>query len=194
MFLRREKLRLRAKIGGFFWPRIGWRRGGRYYWLRLHRMEGTSKSIAAGLAFGVAAAMTPFYGLHTLVAMAAAWVFGASMVAAIVGTFAANPWTAPPIWLGTYYAGAWMLSSDTSSEPRFVDMFKHLTESVLSLNMQMFVDNIWPVLLPMAVGSIPLAIVAGGITYFVLEPIIRTMHLERASKRTRRRGTINEPH
>jgi uncharacterized protein len=180
MFRRRQKLSLRAKVGGFFWPRIGWKRAGLYYWYRLHRMEGTSRSIAAGLAFGVAAAMTPFYGLHTIVALAIAWIFGANMVAAAVGTFSNNPWTAPPIWFGTYYVGARILGGDVSSNPNFINMFKHLTEAVWNLDMELFAESIWPVLKPMAVGCLPFAVVTGFATYFILEPLIRTMHLERA--------------
>jgi uncharacterized protein len=185
MFRRREKLSLRDKLGGVFWPRIGWRRGGLYYWYRLHRMEGTSRSIASGLAFGVGAAMTPFYGLHTVVAIVVAWIFGANLVAAAVGTFANNPWTAPPLWFGTYYAGAWLLGREASSSPDFLNMFTSLTEAVFSRNFSMFADSIWPVLLPMAVGSIPFALVVGFTTYLVLEPIIRAMHLERALRFSR---------
>ena len=180
MFRRRQKLSLRAKIGGLFWPRIGWKRALLYYWYRLHRMEGTSRSIAAGLAFGIAAAMTPFYGLHTVVAVGVAWLFGANIVGAAVGTFANNPWTAPPLWFGTYYAGNWMLGRDTSSNPDFITMFKHLTEAVFTRNMDLFAESIWPVLLPMTVGCIPFALVIGFGTYFILEPVVRTMHLERA--------------
>jgi len=180
MFRRRQILSLRAKIGGIFWPRIGWKRAGLYYWYRLHRMEGTSRSIAAGLAFGVAAAMTPFYGLHTIVALAVAWVFGANVVAAALGTFVNNPWTAPPIWFGTYYLGARILGGDVSSNPNFINMFKHLTEAVWNVDMELFAESIWPVLKPMTVGCLPFALVSGFAIYFILEPIIRTMHLERA--------------
>lgn len=184
MFLRREKLRLRTRIGGLFWPRIGWRRTSRYYWHRLHRMPGTSQSIAAGLAFGAAWGMTPFYGLHIIFAMATAWIFGANMVAAAAGTFAANPWTAPPLWFGTYYAGAWMLGLEGgAARPDFVHMFKELTEAALSLNLEMFGESIWPILWPMTVGCIPLAAVVGLAVYFCLEPVIRAMHLERARRR-----------
>lgn len=187
MFSRRVKPSLRARIGGIFWPRIGWKRAGLYYWYRLHRMEGTSRSIASGLAFGFAAAMTPFYGLHTLVALAVAWIFGANLVAAAVGTFANNPWTAPPLWFGTYYAGVWILGSDISSNPDFINMFKHLTESVFNRDAEMFAEVIWPVLLPMAIGSIPFALVVGFGTYFLLEPLVRAMHLERALRFSKHR-------
>ena len=180
MFSRRQKLSLRAKIRGIFWPRIGWKRAGLYYWYRLHRMEGTSRSIASGLAFGIAASMTPFYGFHTIVAIVVAWVFGANMVAATIGTFANNPWTAPPIWFATYYAGSWLLGHDKAPSPDFSGMFMHLMDAVYSRDMTMFTESIWPVLLPMVVGSGPFALVVGLATYFVLEPIIRTMHLERA--------------
>lgn len=189
MFCRREKLTLRAKIAGAFWPRIGWKRAGLYYWYRLHRMEGTSRSIASGVAFGVAAAMTPFYGLHTIVAIGVAWIFGANMVAAAVGTFANNPWTAPPIWFATYYAGTWILGHNASSSPDFITMFSDLTEAVFNRDMAMFAESIWPMLLPMMVGSTPIALVVGFSIYLILEPIIRTMHLERSS-----RFSKHEPH
>lgn len=182
MFLRRQKLSMRAKVGGLFWPRIGWKRALLYYWCRLHRMEGTSRSIASGVAFGVAAAMTPFYGLHTVVAIAVAWVFGANMLAAALGTFANNPWTAPPLWFGTYYLGNWMLRGDPSSDPDFVTMFKHMTEAAFTRDMELFAESIWPVLQPMIVGSVPFALVIGFGTYLILEPVIRTMHLKRSSR------------
>ncbi len=180
MFRRRQKLRVRSKIGGLFWPRIGWKRALLYYWYRLHRMEGTSRSIASGLAFGIAAAMTPFYGLHTVVAIAVAWVFGANMLAAALGTFANNPWTAPPLWFGTYYAGNWILGGDPSSDPDFITMFTHMTEAAFTRDMDLVAESIWPVLRPMIVGSIPFALVIGFGTYLILEPLIRAMHLERA--------------
>jgi len=185
MFLRRHKLRMRSRVSGVFWPRIGWRRMSRYYWHRLHRMPGTSQGIAAGLAFGAAWGMTPFYGLHIIFAVTVAWVFGANLVAAAAGTFTANPWTAPPLWFGTYYAGSWMLGLEGRvSDPDFVHMFKELTEALLSLNMDMFGESIWPVFWPMIVGSVPFAGVVGLATYFCLEPIIRDMHFERDQRRS----------
>lgn len=194
MFRRREKLSLRAKVGGVFWPRMGWKRTLLYYWYRLHRMEGTSRSIASGVAFGVAAAMTPFYGLHTVVAIGIAWIFGANILAAALGTLANNPWTAPPVWFGTYYAGAWMLGSDASSNPDFITMFKHLTESVFNRDVALFAESIWPVLLPMAIGSIPFALIGGLGTYLVLEPLIRSMHLERALRFNKTPHHPKDPH
>jgi uncharacterized protein (DUF2062 family) len=58
----------------------------------------------------------------------------------------------------------------------------------------MFAENIWPVLLPMAVGSIPFAIVVGFGTYFVLEPLIRAMHLERALRFAKHTHHPKSPH
>lgn len=192
MFLRREKLRLGSRVGGFFWPRIGWTRTAAYYRHRLHRMPGTSRNIAAGLALGVALGMTPFYGLHIVIAVALASLLSVNLFAAAIGTLVSNPWTAPPLWLATYYVGVEMLGQGGASKrPDFIHMFMEMTEAALSLNLETFAETIWPVLWPMIVGSLPFAAVAGLVTYFGVEPVIRTMRVQRALRRAmaiQRRG------
>lgn len=141
-------------------------------------MEGTSRSIASGLAFGVAAAMTPFYGLHTVVALAVAWIFGANMVGAAVVREQSVDRAAH--FVRDLLHGDWILGGEASSNPDFINMFRHLTEAVMTRDMELFAESIWPVLQPMAVGSVPLALAVGFTTYLVLEPLIRAMRLERA--------------
>src|SRR6185312_1682365 len=183
MFLRREKPSLLSKITGLFWPKMGWRRAIIYYWHRLHRIPGTPSFIAIGFACGAAMAMTPFYGTHMVLGAAIAWVFGGSMLAAVIGAHVANPWTAPALWYGAYYLGQVMLGHGWKhNAPNFVRMFRNLTSAVLNLDGHQFMERVWPTLWPMALGSIPMAILTWIIAYFVLESVIGVVHAKRAQR------------
>ncbi len=184
MFQRRNKLSVPDKLRQMFWPRMGWRRTATYLWHRLQRIPGTPSSIAAGFAIGVAIAMTPFYGTHIVTAGLIAWALRGNIFAAVLGAQAANPWTAPPLWFGAYYLGAWMMGINLKGHPpNFIQMFKGLTEAVLNLNGHMFMDRVWPIFWPMLVGSIPMAFVAGLVSYFALLPVLRTVQLRRILRR-----------
>lgn len=188
MFRRRHKLSLPTKIGQWLWPRMGWRRTLSYFWHRLQRIPGTPGSIAAGFACGAAVAMTPFYGTHIVTGGLLAWAIRGNIIAAVFGAQVANPWTAAPLWFGAYYLGAWMLGLNIADHPpNFIVMFKGLTEAILKVDMQMFLTKVWPIFWPMVVGSIPMAIVAGLVSYFALTPVLRMVQLRRVARLQRNR-------
>jgi uncharacterized protein (DUF2062 family) len=183
MFLRRERLSPLTKIAQMFWPSMGWGRAVKYYWHRLHRIPGTPSFIAIGFACGAAMAMTPFYGTHMVVGAALAWVFGGSMLAAVIGAHVANPWTAPALWYGAYYLGEIMLGHGVKhNAPNFVRMFRNLTGSILNLDGHIFVERVWPTLWPMTLGSIPMAIVSWIVAYFTLESVVSVVHAKRQQR------------
>jgi uncharacterized protein (DUF2062 family) len=185
LFQRRELISTSHRIAGWFWPRIGWRRAIRYYWHRLHRMHGTSVSIAAGLACGVGSAFSPLIGTHFVLAILLAWVVRGNAVAAVIGTFVVNPWTAPPVWFATYYLGSHLLGIDEGGADafrHFVAMFRDLTEAAFTLDGELFRTQVWPVLLPMLVGSVPLGMVSGLATYLILEPTLRMVQARRRAR------------
>jgi uncharacterized protein (DUF2062 family) len=183
MFLRREKIPVLSKLARAVWPRMGWRRTLRYYWHRLHRIPGTPSFIAIGFAWGAAIAMTPFYGTHMIMAAAIAWVTGGSMLAAIIGCHLANPWTAPALWYCAYYLGELILGGRIVHQaPHFVRMFRNLTESILNLDGAMFMDRVWPVLWPMIVGSLPMALVTWVAAYFIMRSVVSVVHARRADR------------
>jgi uncharacterized protein (DUF2062 family) len=195
MFQRRTKRSFIGKVRGFFWPHMGWKRAGIYYWHRLQRIPGTSSSIAAGFAIGVGMAFSPFYGTHIVTAALIALAIRGSAFAAAIGAQLANPWTAPPMWFAVYYAGAWMLGRDVAAEPpNFVKMFKDLTEATLELDWRLFVDSVWSVFWPMTLGAIPLGILTGTAAYFILEPIIARVQHRRLVKLRTRRAAQHSPH
>src|SRR3954464_2815209 len=90
---RRDQPGLLRRLAGWLWPRAGWRRAGSYLLMRLKRLPGTRPARAAGLATGVAVGLTPFLGLHMVLALGLARLTGGNMLAAGLGTLAGNPWT-----------------------------------------------------------------------------------------------------
>lgn len=162
---------------------MGWRRTVVYFWHRLQRIPGTPSSIAAGFAVGAAIAMTPLYGTHIVTAGLIAWALRGNIFAAVLGAQVANPWTAPPLWYGSYYVGTMISGLGTHRPPNFIRMFKGLTESTLQLNWDMFVREVWPVFWPMLVGSVPMGIVAGLTSYFALVPVLERVHKRRVERR-----------
>jgi uncharacterized protein (DUF2062 family) len=186
MFRRRVPLSFAARLRNHLWPTMGPRRAVKYMWYRLRRIPDTPSAIAAGFAGGVAVAISPLIGTHMVLALAFAWLIRANFVAAIVGTWVINPWTAPPVWFATYYLGRLMEGLPVrgrANAPPFVAMFKGLTEATIRLDFRLFARDVWPVLKPMLLGSIPIGLASALVIYVVLRPILATLQARRAALR-----------
>ena len=184
MFQRRNKQSFLNKLGNWIWPRMGWRRTLTYLWHRLQRIPGTPSSIAAGFGCGAAVAMTPLYGTHMVIGGIIAWAIRGSVLAAMLGAQIANPWTAAPLWFGAYYLGALMLGIDLAGHPpNFIQMFQNLTEATLTIDTGLFMDTVWPVFWPMMVGSVPMGLAAGLVSYFILMPLIANVRRRKGTRR-----------
>jgi hypothetical protein len=138
-------------------------------WRRVWRLTGTPHVIALGVAAGVFMSFTPFLGFHIVVAMLIAWVLRGNLLAAVFGTMMGNPVTYPPIWLGTYDLGNWLIGAHARAD---IDLTSTL------MGPRAF-DMILPVLVPMAVGSVPLGLVAALISYFVIKSTVAAYQLRR---------------
>jgi len=162
LFRRRHPLRFYQKLNHLMWPKRGWRRALRYYGKRLMRMSGTPHRVAAGFAAGVALSMTPFIGFHYLLCFVVAFLVRGNVLAAVIGTSIGNPLTFPFIWLLTYETGnlilGWFGHADEAMTAQ------ELTHHLLSHSLR----DVWPVIQPMLIGSIPVAIVVGGIAYIAM--------------------------
>jgi len=165
MFRRRDPLSALEKLRDYAWPRSGLRRSWRYNVHRLKRIEDSSYSVAAGLACGAAIAFTPFVGFHFVLAALIAWAIGGNIIASALGTLIGNPWTLPLFLWWTYEVGQWMLGGAAAESLPDDITFRYL----LNHPMRMF--------LPMAVGSIPMALAVWVITFFPARILI-----ERAQK------------
>lgn len=189
MFKRRNPLPLHQRAGAFFWPRGGWRRSGAYVAHRLRRLPGTPYRIAAGFASGAAVSITPFMGLHFVLAALLALVVRGNILASAIGTVVGNPWTFPFIWLWTYSLGNWILGRGNGPAvfPEDLSFFHHI------------IDNPLEVLLPMIVGSVPTAVVVWFAFFWPLQRTVdgyqkaRRRRLHRRMERGRRASRHKMP-
>jgi uncharacterized protein (DUF2062 family) len=186
MFRSRARPSVPILLKRFVWPRTGWRRASEYLLHRVQRLPGTPYSVAAGLACGAAMSMTPFIGAHFFLAAVLAWLIRANVIASTFGTIIGNPWTFPLIWIGSFRLGQWMLGEDSSipgNEGGFSGMFSALIRSMIEADGHLFATQVWPVWLPMILGSIPLAIVTGLIVYATFYRPIELYQMRRLAKR-----------
>ena len=72
---------------------------------RFLKIRGEPRQIARGLALGTMVGMTPFMGLHTVIAVFLAALCKWNKLSAAVGVFITNPITAPFIYPITYLVG-----------------------------------------------------------------------------------------
>ncbi|HTP66336.1 MAG TPA: DUF2062 domain-containing protein [Geobacteraceae bacterium] len=65
--------------------------------------------IAAGFAVGVFISFTPFFGLHTAIAIVVALIFRLNKLTCITGSWVNTPFTVPPVLVVSYKLGRVLL-------------------------------------------------------------------------------------
>lgn len=178
MFKRRTKRSIGARIVSFIWPSMGWRRTGAYYKIRIKRLPGTPYSISCGFALGVAVSFTPFIGFHFVMAAIFAYLIRGNIIASALGTAVGNPWTFPFIWAGIYWLGGKILG------------YKKGVELPEELTMDYIFHDPVNVLLPMAAGGAPTAIVVWWLVYLPLHRVVANYQSHRCQKRMQRREVL----
>ena len=194
MFQRRSQKTILMRVRELFWPRKGWRRASQYLWHRLHRLPGSPYSIAAGLATGAAFSVTPFIGIHFFLAALLAWIIRANVVASVFGTLLGNPWTFPVIWLSTHQFGRFMLGCNVAlgDDLNFTAMYTGLVHSMIETDATMFVEQVWPLWMPMFVGSIPSAIFTWLVVYFVFFRLTKSYQERRNVRRVAKINALRD--
>ena len=180
LFRRRRKRSIPARLVELLWPRMGWKRAGRYYVFRIKRLPGTPYSIACGFALGAAVSFTPFIGFHFVLAAILAWGLRANLLASAIGTAVGNPWTFPGIWFGVLWLGSKILGREMP-ELSFSD-----------LSVTMIFDHFSTIGVPMIVGGIPAALVTWVIFYIPIRRAIANYQHHRHSSRIKRQKVLAE--
>ncbi len=103
------------KVLPLLWPKRGFGRVWRFIMLKLSRLRATPHAIALGFAAGAAVSFTPLIGLHILLAIAIAFAFRGSLLAAALGTLVGNPATFPAIFALSYGVGTLISPAPYSS-------------------------------------------------------------------------------
>jgi len=170
LFKRRVQLGLLERLRGAIWPTRSFKRSLRYMMLRLLRIPASSHSIAVGCAAGVFAIFTPFLGFQMMLAAVLAIALRGSVLASAIGTFAGNPLTYSVIWFSTLKLGNILLGSSANAETyNFSDNARALGRSIKAVSLDGIssaIQGLWPVLKPMALGSLPLGGLAALAVYY----------------------------
>ncbi|MGA7326773.1 MAG: DUF2062 domain-containing protein [Rhodomicrobium sp.] len=176
LFKRRKQLSPVQRLRQALWPTRSFERSFRYMLLRLSRIRASSHSIAIGCAAGVFAIFTPFLGFQMLLAATIALLFRGNVFASAVGTFAGNPLTYPAIWISTFTLGNLFLGTSANAEISQLSSGAHaLGQSLREASadgVASAVEGLWPILKPMAIGSLPLGGLTSILIYFSIRHLL----------------------
>ena len=193
VFKRRERRSWPEIFAAAFYPRGGWRRAASYMGHRLSRLPDSPDRIARGIAAGMFASCTPFFGFHFVIAALAARTLRGNILAALLGTFLGNPFTFPLIVESSVQLGSWFLGLGAGMHfPQVMAAFGYAGAE--------FWGNIWSLLtggdpgwfrlrlffrrvfLPYLLGGVTIGILSGVAVYFVSLPLIRAYQTRRRNR------------
>lgn len=138
------------------------------YFRRLHSLDDTPERIALAFAFGVFLAFSPLLGLHTLLGLTIAFIFGLNRVAVLLGVWVNNPWTLVPIYAAAAYVGRLLIGlSGNRTLPAFD------WGEIWHIRFWVQAGRHWDVLKPVVLGSTILSFVSGALSYPVALYIVR---------------------
>jgi len=139
------------------------------------RLDDEPWKIALGLAVGVFISCTPFYGLHTLMAIGAALALRINKLSTVTGAWLNLPWFAPFVYALSLKVGEFILSGgqgreaivgrglfDLAKAIRPALSLERVTEGFLASSKLLFTVS-----KPLVVGTVVIGTVAGVITYVV---------------------------
>ncbi|MFZ2196965.1 MAG: DUF2062 domain-containing protein [Thermodesulfovibrionales bacterium] len=114
--------------------------------------------MAIAFAIGVFIGMSPLLGVHTVLGLAAAWLFRLNRIITLVGVFVTNPWTIVPIYSFGTWVGARIIGMDNLVPA--ID-WSHIT-------LVGFFKEFRPLLLPFLVGNTALGMVSAVVSYILI--------------------------
>ena len=197
VFKRRTKRSWRQVLTESVWPRGGWTRAVSYIWHRLRRLPDPPHRIARGVAVGVFASFTPFYGFHFVLAGIFAYFVRGNVLAALMATFVGNPVTFPLIATVSVELGSWMLGLPGDMPLyRIVGAFSQASLELWTNTAAIFTsaDAHWDrlgalfnhVFLPYLIGGIIPGLVTATVFYMITHRVISAYQHGRIARLRRR--------
>ena len=157
-------------------------------WLEsLLHIHDTPQRTALAVAVGVFIGFSPFLGLHTIMAIAVAFLFNLNRVAVLVGAYSNMPWFLAAWYALATAAGAWLLG--TQLPAGFGDRLAQLFG--LSLFHATFWRTVaedmrplfWPYFVGSMIGSTLLSVIAYWLTFGFIEA--RHRHAQEARRKAK---------
>lgn len=167
------------------WPRRSFARSTRYVGLRILRLQGNPHALALGVAIGTFVAALPIFGIQMLAAATLAWMFRASIAAALLATFLANPIVTPLLWVAAYAAGQVALgAADPLSPAEIVSQFRDIGLWFRTYDVSKASQMVWPLLKPLLLGSVLIGAALAAVGYWL------SFHLATAYRHSRAEMTM----
>jgi uncharacterized protein (DUF2062 family) len=164
-----------------------WGRRAKILLLDLLGREESPERVAAALALGVGIGFSPFLGAHIWLALGLALALRLNKIDTILGQFAGNPWTLPPVFALGYRLGRALLGYDATEVPNLP--WKRLLHHDFWRTLAG--DGFGPRLASFLLGTTVIAVIAGLATYFLGRTLLRLYHRRHprvALRAARRRG------
>lgn len=157
-----------------FWTRIA--RLGRYFYLRVVRINAPAESIALGLALGVFSGALPFLSLQMVISVSLAFIFRGNLIAAALGTW----WTNPFNWAIVF--PLFNMLGKIFVPGKVVPVSIHDLAQAPLLEV---IERGWQWLLITSLGGIIAGIPLAALTYIVALRAVRAYRLARAQRKNR---------
>jgi len=176
--------------------RLSWRRRAKLLLLDLLGREESPERVAAAIALGVGIGFSPFIGFHFWFALGLAFLLRLNKVDTVLGQFAGNPWTIPPVFVVGYRLGNVLLGYGEAEMPNLPwDRLFH-RDFWQAFRGPAFAPRLSSFLL----GTLAVAAVIAFVTYFAARALLRLYHRRhprvaaRASRKRREsaRGGLRE--
>ena len=148
--------------------------------------------VAAAVALGVGVGLSPFIGFHFILAILLALLLRLNKLDTVLGSFAGNPWTLPPIYAMGYRVGRAVLGYP----PAFVPPLQW--ERILHHDFWLAFRGpaFRPRLASFLVGTTILAVAVGAFTYLLGRGFLKLYHRRHprvAARAARRRELASHP-
>jgi uncharacterized protein (DUF2062 family) len=129
----------------------------------LFSVKDTPHRISIAFALGVFIGMSPLFGVHTLLGLAAAYVLKLNKLVTIVGVYVTNPWTIIPIYTFSTWVGAKCLGMN-----KIVPAIDWST-----ITFSTFIKDLGPLLEPFIVGTVIISIISSVASYIIIYRLIK---------------------
>ena len=179
-----------------FYPRGGWRRALQYIVHRLRRLPDPAHKISRGIAAGVFACFTPFFGLHFVIAAGLAVLMRGNIMAALLATFFGNPLTFPIIAAVSMELGNWVLGLPHIPLYRIAGAFSDAAVELWRNFMAIFTaaptrwgslgDFFKTIFFPYLIGGLVPGIATALAAYFLTEPVLHAYQKARVARLKKR--------
>ncbi|MCC6346016.1 MAG: DUF2062 domain-containing protein [Nitrospirales bacterium] len=121
-------------------------------------IQDSPRKIALSFAVGIFLGMSPLLGLHTVLGIAAAWLFKLNKFVTILGVYITNPWTIVPLYTFSTWLGARMLGMGT--------IIPSIDWNAITFSY--FLKEMKPLLWPFLLGTTSVGILCAVLGYLVV--------------------------